>query len=367
MVKKGEKKTASDEQQSGNRQSSRTLNPECSSLKNSSQKYVLPVIYLLAIVILYLIFQPYLTALILGGIIVIFLEPVNRILKKGIKNRIITSWLMIIIVLLIILIPSYFVLSALVGESTKAYKSVSQIDSLAISDYLNEEYDIQINIQDEAEALMKTMSTYFNDSIVSLIGSITELAIAIFIMFFGMYYGFKEGDKILENFMMLIPFQKKHSDDLKKETNKVLYGVLYGQFLVGIIQGTLGGIGFWIFGVPNPVLWGFVMAFLSFLPVVGTPVVWIPAVLIEFAEGNTATAIGLLLYSGILVMNIDNLIKPKIIGDNAGMHPVLVLIGIFGGVSLFGIIGILIGPVVVSLCVLAIKFFNDEIKLNQLT
>jgi predicted PurR-regulated permease PerM len=179
-------------------------------------------------------------------------------------------------------------------------------------------------------------------------------------MFFLIYYAFKEGDSLLTSFMNILQYQKT-KDQILDEANKVLYGVMHGQFLVALIQGGLGGLGFWIFGFPNPIFWGFIMVILAFIPMLGTPLVWLPASLIQLSQGNQFGAIGMLLFGGIVVLNIDNVLKPMIIGKRTGLHPMLVLLGIFGGIQFFGIIGMIIGPVIVALCILIIKFFNQDV------
>lgn len=318
-------------------------------------------VYIVALVALFLIFKPFITYLITGVVIVIFMYPVNKWVQSFIKNRVVSASIMIIIVLLIILIPSFFISSVLVKESTIAYGALKNINITQAEHYINLRLNSNFSLEKSIIPSTSTVTGFLSQSITSVFSAVTLLLINLFIMFFFMYYGFKEGDKLLEGFLDIIPIKKLHKKLMVDETKKVLYGVMYGQFLVSLIQGILGGIGFWIFGISNPVLWGFVMAVLAFIPFLGTPIVWLPAVIIELSKGNYFTGIGLLLFSGIIVAQIDNFIKPKIISSKTSMHPFLVLIGIFGGLALFGIIGFIIGPVIVALCAMAIKFFNEEI------
>lgn len=333
--------------------------------KRRNPDMLLTFLYVVALIVLFLIFKPYIAPLVLGGIIVIFLYPVNAWMQKKIKNKVWSSTIMLILVLLIILIPSVFLISSLAHESTKAYDSFLHINITEISDSINSALGTNFNIEDALTKATTKGLDYIADSSVDLLGTVTEFVIGVFIMFFFVYYGFKDGKKFETNILEMLPIRKLHREHVINETRRVLYGVMYGQFLVAMIQGILGGIGFWIFGLPNPVLWGFMMAVLAFLPVIGTPVIWLPASLIAISSGNITGGIGMLLFGGIVVTNIDNLIKPKIIGDNSGMHPLLVLIGIFGGLAVFGIIGFILGPIVVAFCTLAIKFFTEELKQNS--
>ena len=318
-------------------------------------------VYLVALVALFLIFKPFITYLLTGVVIVIFMHPVNKWVHRFVKNSSVSASLMIIIVLLIILIPSFFISTVLVKESARAYNALKTVNLTEVEHFINLQLNSNFSLEKSIIPSTSAVTGFLSQSITSFFSAITLLLINLFIMFFFMYYGFKEGDKLLEGFLEIIPIKKLHKKLMVDETKKVLYGVMYGQFLVSLIQGVLGGIGFWIFGIQNPILWGFVMAVLAFIPFLGTPIVWLPAIIIELSKGNYFAGIGLLLFSGIIVAQIDNVIKPKIIGSKTSMHPFLVLIGIFGGIALFGIIGFIIGPVIVALCSMAIKFFNEEI------
>ena len=265
------------------------------------------------------------------------------------------------LVILVILIPSFFIGSALIKESKNIFTTAAKINLAEASQEISELIGYEVDLNMYLIPMFNRLANLIADSVPNLVNSISVLFVSLFVMFFLIYYAFKEGDQILLGFLNSLPIDRKHKNQMVVETKKVIKGVIYGQLLVALIQGFLGGLGFWIFGVPNPVLWGFVMVIMAFVPFLGTPLVWVPAVIFEFSAGNVGMAIGLLLYSGIIVTNIDNFIKPKIIGRETGMHPLLVVIGIFGGISLFGLIGMLIGPVIVALCVLIIKFFNRDV------
>jgi predicted PurR-regulated permease PerM len=334
-------------------------NAPTSATKKSNYFFI--ALYLVAVVLLFLMFKPYFSFLILGAIIVLFLFPINLFVRKYIKNRIASSLIMTVLVLLFILIPSAYIGYAITKEASSAYTTITNIDYTTMSAQISKLLGFDINLKDFISPLSNFIVTYMSDAFPKLLSSISDLIIKLFLMFFLIYYAFKEGDSLITGFMNIIPISKSHKDQLMDEANKVLYGVMHGQFLVALIQGALGGLGFWVFGFPNPIFWGFIMAVLAFIPMLGTPLIWLPASLIQLSAGNKFGAIGMILFGAIIVMNIDNVLKPKIIGKRTGLHPMLVLLGIFGGIQLFGIIGMIIGPVVVALCILIIKFFNQDI------
>ncbi len=144
------------------------------------------------------------------------------------------------------------------------------------------------------------------------------------------------------------------------EAHRGLRAVFVGQMLTSIIQAVVGGIGFLIAGVPGAILWTAVMAILALLPVVGAFLVWIPAGIYLLVSGEIGWGIFLLLWGALVVSNVDNFVRPKLIGDRSGIHPLFVLVGVLGGVAAFGFIGLFLGPVLVGVTVSVLKVWEEE-------
>jgi len=167
---------------------------------------------------------------------------------------------------------------------------------------------------------------------------------------------------LYEEIKELVPLRKKYKYKLINETEKVLKGVLYGQVLTAIIQGAIGGLALFVLGVPNSLFWGFIMVILSFLPLVGTPIVFVPASIILIAQGHVISGIILLIIGFVVIMNVDNVIKPKLISSKSKIHPVVALIGVLGGLALFGFVGIIIGPIIIALLNVLLIFYREEFR-----
>jgi predicted PurR-regulated permease PerM len=194
----------------------------------------------------------------------------------------------------------------------------------------------------------------------NVLGSVSGLLLGLFIMFFVMFYSFQEGRKSFEHLHALIPLAPNLKDKLFDEIKSVTWAVVYGQIMTAIIQGGLGGVGFLIFGVPNPILWGSVMVILSFLPILGTALIWVPAGIYLIASGAALRGIGLLIYGGVLVANVDNFLKPRLIAGKSNIHPVVVLLGVLGGLKVFGFIGLFAGPLILALLIALLRFYESE-------
>lgn len=317
--------------------------------------------YLLAIGLMFFIFQPYIPFLIMGIIIVMFLHPVNLWIRKKIKNRMVTSLIMTLIAFCVIFVPLVFLGFTLTDQAQNVYEFIATTDTEEFSETISETLGFEVDIDDYLFPFAIDFRSYVSSQVPNILGFASEIFIKIFLMFFVIYYAFKEGDKLLRSLLKSLPFNKSQNKQLISRTREVVFGVLYGQFLIALIQGILGAFGFWLFGLPNIVFWGFIMAVLSFIPVVGPFVVLLPATIYLMATGSVISGLLFLGYATFVVMNADNVLRSKLIGTKSNMHPLIVLLGILGGISLFGIIGFILGPIALALAVLIIEFFNTEV------
>lgn len=218
-----------------------------------------------------------------------------------------------------------------------------------MSKYLESDFDDQISgvINNALLLIVKSTSSF----ILSLPG----LALNFFITLFLTYYLLKEAQIWIQNIKNYLPYSEKMKDAILEKMKRVTKALIYGTILTAIIQGFLGGIGFAIFNIPSPVLWGFVMAFTSVIPILGTAIVWLPAGIIQLFQGDYFSGFGIILFGALIVGTIDNVIKPKLIGKRADIHPAIVLIGIIGGLNFLGFIGLIIGPLILAVAFELVK------------
>ena len=196
------------------------------------------------------------------------------------------------------------------------------------------------------------------ETVPNYISKIPEIGLNFFIIFFVMFYLFIDGARIADYIASFFPTRLDHSVFILQNIKKSTKAVLVGQLLTAIIQGLVGGIGLWIFGIPNFIFWTFIMIILSIIPLVGPAFIWLPAVFFLFLNGHSSAAIGLLVYGLLIVSTIDNFVRPKLISAGTNVHPIAVLLGVLGGISVFGLVGFLIGPVILSLFVILLESFK---------
>jgi predicted PurR-regulated permease PerM len=303
---------------------------------------------------------PFLMYIVLAGILTYFLFPIYHFINEGTRRPSLSAGLCIALALLVMILPTVYLVSELVAQVSGAYNTL-QTDSLSqVGDYLNSLTNGRVDFQEILSSVLDQVRQSIVGLAPNILGSISELLIGLFIMFFVMFYGFREGQGFITYLKALIPLESGLKDSLFQLMRTVTQAVLYGQVLTAVIQGGLGGIGLLIFGVPNALFWGAIMMITAFLPLLGTPMIWVPAAVGLILDGKATRGILLLAYGATIVMNIDNFLRPKLVSGRTNVHPVLILIGVLGGLRVFGFIGMLVGPLILAILVALIKFYEQN-------
>jgi predicted PurR-regulated permease PerM len=193
-----------------------------------------------------------------------------------------------------------------------------------------------------------------------MIFSITRFILLVFITFFILYYLLINSGRVITTFKDYFPISYANCNILLDEMGKRTKALILGQLLVAIVQGVLGGAGFFICGIPGAILWGLVMVIVSFIPFFGAGLVWFPASIIQLVGGHYYSGIGILLWGALIVSTIDNIIRPKLTSALGKIHPVTVLLGVFIGLKEWGFIGLVIGPLMISVLLILIRMFREE-------
>jgi predicted PurR-regulated permease PerM len=313
----------------------------------------------------FLLLYPFLRYLVFALLLTYMLHPITKRLQARIRSQAAVALLMILLILVAVILPIVFITTKMVrqgrttvsmlAESPDRYVYLEKVE-VWIQRVTGEPADLHVY----KNQLIAQVRGFLLRTAPDFLGSITDWLLGFFIMLFVMFYSLQSGRGNFERVRALIPLAPNLKDKLIEEIKSVTWAVVYGQVVTALIQGTLGGLGFLIFGVPNAVLWGFVMIVLSFLPLIGTPIIWAPAGIFLILSGATARGIGLLLWGGIVVMNVDNFLKPRLISGQSNIHPVVVLLGVLGGLKLFGFIGLVAGPLTLALLIALVRFYEEE-------
>lgn len=326
----------------------------------SHKQTVFLLLYVFSVAFLLYLFAPYLAVVLLGGILVLALHPINTWVKSYLGAGI-GAASMTVLAALLVLIPATFALFGVIEEVASVQTLIQETNLTAVEQSVEELTGVEIALEDYFNRGVSQIQSYVASQLPNVVGGLTLAMINIAILFFTLYYGFKDGESFVNGFFKMLPFSDEHRRRLRDRSYSVFSGVLYGQLFVAVLQGILGGLSFFIFGVSGPIFWGMIMAFLSFIPLLGTPIIWLPTSIFLFLSGDIFSAVGIFVFNAVITSNIDTVLKPKLIGDRTQMHPLLVVLSIFGGLSLFGVVGFVLGPVLVSASYLIIQFYLEDV------
>lgn len=321
---------------------------------------------LVSLVIVFFMLRPFFNVLAASFIVTIISYPLYQKILARLKVQGVSAILTIVCILFIILVPLYFVGQMLFLEAWDTYQSIATNQHLNTGYFLDllpsglQEYAVSLEQDVRRLAAQATGSALQAFSQVA--SNIASFVLSFFLIIFTTFYLLKDGHHIKRVLMDISPIANSQENILLERIVRSVNGVVKGSFFVALVQGIIAAIGYWIFGVPNPFLWGAVTVLAAFVPTVGTSLAIIPAVLYLFVTGHIGAGAGMLVWGVVAVGLIDNFIGPKIVGKSARVHPVLILFSILGGVSIFGFLGFLLGPILMAIFVAMVDMYRHDFK-----
>jgi predicted PurR-regulated permease PerM len=350
--------------------------------KVTYSKYFFLSLFLGLIYLSYKIVKPLVSPIIIAALLVYIFNPIYKGLNNKIKRKNLSSLIMTIAIILIITIPFIFVLNSIIKEAAITSVIASQkistgnIFGVRCTDKDNFLCGLSERVKNFAsdpkkryyiDSTIKGISSFVTGQISGFIIAVPRRIFDIVVLFFVMFYLFRDKDMFIKKIKELLPIKQEYKEQIIKQINEVTSAIIYGYLIVGVIQGTILAILFFIFGLSSPILWGILMMILSILPVIGPTIIWIPGSILLFIsgymEGNTGLAIKgiiLLLFGLFIFTPIDNIVKPKMIGNKTKIHSTFIIIGLIGGIIMFGFIGFVIGPLILALLVTFIDIYEKE-------
>jgi predicted PurR-regulated permease PerM len=326
------------------------------------------------------LFWSYVSAIVLALLIASISYPLYHRAKKALHGREqVASVIMIVFILLVLILPVGWFLGTLSNEAFDFYSktrnavSLKQIQQVLESDSIwiqrikrfGSMGGIEFNpetVEKLATSIGKGVGLFLYKQLSSVASNLLSLLIHFFLMMMIIFYLFRDGVKLKEYLTELLPVPKPQLEKVANKFSEMGRAIILGNGLSGIVQGILGGLGFFIFGLQSPFLWGTVIAFMAFLPIIGASVVFIPTAAIIMIQGKFGLAIAYLIYNLIYSSIIEYLIKPRMIGKGMQMNSLLVFIGIIGGLKLFGILGIIYGPLIITIFLTLAEIYKMEYK-----
>jgi len=335
-------------------------------------------IFLLLIYVFYQILSPFILALFWGAIITLTLYPVHTRLTKLLKNRKnISALIMTVVATFLIILPLVFISATVAVDMFDIYQSlndnveVSELKSkleklkgllpVSVLEELEKRLQIgELNIHQMAVKGLGSVSGYVINEVQDAATNLTGLLINFGMMIFALFFFFRDGDSMLERIKSLIPMKDEQKDEIFKKFYDTLNAVIVGVMVTAAIQGILQGLFFWILGISYSVLGGVLTFVFALIPIAGAVIVWLPVGLYLLFTGSIYAGIAVLVFGGLVVSSVDNFLKPIIIGGKVKLSTLFLVLTIFGSLSVFGITGIILGPILLAIFMSFIDIYKSE-------
>ena len=337
--------------------------------------------FLVLLVVVTLLFawllQPFAGAIIWAVVVAILFAPLQRHLTARLRGRSSLAALgTLLAVLLILILPLGFVVSALVQEAAGLYERMRSgeidfgryfqqvLDALpAWATGLLDRYglvDLKA-IQERLSGSMMRISQFLATRAVTLGQGTFDFVVSFFLMLYLLFFLLRDGEALMARIRAAVPLRGSQQRELIDKSGVVIRATVKGNLVVALIQGALGGLIFWILGIHGPLLWGVMMAVLSLLPAVGTALVWGPVAVWLLATGNVGSGLVLIAYGVLVIGSVDNFVRPLLVGKDTKMPDYVVLFSTIGGLALFGVNGFILGPVVAAIFMAAWDIFSRPV------
>ena len=303
-------------------------------------------------------------AIFLAGIFSALSHPLYRRFERWFRGRrSLASIATLLVIVFVVLLPLGGLLGIVtaqaikVGEAVKPWVEKQLAEPDAISNaiksipFIDKVEPYRNFILKKAGEMVGGVSGFLINRLSAVTLGTVNFLFMLFIMLYTMFFFLMDGHKLIEKILYYLPLEDQDERRILDKFSSVTRATLKGTAVIGILQGGLAGTAFAVAGIPSPVFWGAIMAVLSFIPGIGSALVWGPAVIILAATGHFAKAIGLGVFCAAVVGSIDNLLRPVLVGRDTQMHELMILFGTLGGIIMFGVVGVIIGPIIAALFV----------------
>jgi predicted PurR-regulated permease PerM len=336
--------------------------------------FVLVFLYLL-----YTILRPFLGALGWAAVIVIATYPIfRRLLRlfRGKQAR--AAGMMTVLVFLVVVVPAVLLLGVLVQEVAQVQETVSQWSradqSSAIDKALNHPWVApvikkveelaavaQIDIKASAIAAAKRVISFLFDSLTGAVRQVAILFFQLILIVVSLFFLYKEGSRVVKGFWASLPIPEARKQKFHGTVENLVSAVVIGVLVTASIQGLLAGVGYWFVGLPSPAFLGILSAICALIPVVGSAIIWIPAMAFLLLSGDWVHGLILLGWSILVVGMVDNFLRPLLISGRSGLSFTLMALGGLGGLAAFGFFGLIAGPVIIAVFMLSLDMYQAEV------
>jgi predicted PurR-regulated permease PerM len=337
----------------------------------ASSSFVITALLLIGLYLCYRIAVPFMPALVWALTLAVIFTPLQRRIENKVPHPNLATAVSLLVVAVCVVLPATFVVTQLAAEIARGADAIRHLatkeqfrETLAsqpllssLADWIEHQVDLPETFGRAATWLTNTAASFVRGSVTQFIG--------ILLTFYFLFYFLRDRQRVLNSMRTLLPLSSSEMKRLYSRSTATIHATVYGTLAMAALQGLLGGLMFWILGLPSPLLWGIVMALLAIIPVLGAFVIWIPAALWLFSQGHWGKALILTAWGGIVVATIDNLIYPILVGNRIKQPTMVAFIALVGGLLVFDSAGLIIGPLVITITFLLLEIQRERKPVNR--
>lgn len=336
--------------------------------KKSVNKVVIILLIIGVFVATFMLLKPIIISIFWGLFVAYILHPLYIPIKKLIKYNNLSAITFSLLIIILVVVPILYFLPLFVREIFNSYIAIQRINledvvvnifGSLFSTEITKTIVVQLNLF--VVKFFSATTSFFSNSFADLPNIMLKFAIFAFTF----YFATKDSEKIKNYFEDISPFSENTKNKFSEEFRNITNSVVFGQIVVGIIQGLSLGLGMWLLGIPKVIFLTIVAIIASIMPIVGAWLVWIPASLYLFMSGNTLGGIILFLYGLLFVSTIDNILRPYFISKKSNVGIFVAIIGTLAGLYVFGVVGLILGPLILSYLLIILEFYREG-RLNEL-
>ena len=315
--------------------------------------------------------EPFLNVLIWSVVLVLIFYPVHVRIEKRTGKPSLSALISVFLVLIVVVVPLIAISTAVANEiANMAANFPRMLEELRNDPVKAEQLNrlrelakkyIDVDRIFSVEALRENFGRAGQlvvSGTLNVLGGALGFIVNLFFTLFTMYYLFRDGHSIVEKIPSIIPLEHAQASALITRTGEVISASVFGVLVIALVQGILGGLMFWILGVPSSLVWGVVMTVLSTIPMAGAFIVWVPAAIVLGVTGHWVKALILTIWGTLVIGMADNFLRPRLVGQKTRLHELFIFFSVLGGLKVFGVLGILLGPVVVAITLALLDVFR---------
>lgn len=327
------------------------------------KKIMSSVLLIVLIVLSYFLVKPILMSIVTGVLLAFVFSPIFDFVYNRTKSKNLSASIISIFLALIIIVPFWFLIPIMIKQSFQIYQAVQGLDFVTPLKTVFPGLFSTEGFSNEIGSILHSFTTNVANFIINIFGDIIlefpTLALQFVVMAFTFFYVLRDKDELLVYIKSLLPFSKEIENKIFEYSKGITFSVIYGHVIIGLLQGVIVGIGFYLFKVPNALFFTLIAVVLGVLPIIGTTIVWLPIAIYALISQGTLPAFGIAIF-GLISNFVEEFLRPVIIGRKTQINSALILIGMIGGIFLFGVLGVILGPLIVGYLLILLEAYRHK-------